>query len=378
VIETKNGTHRPAFSYALDGHQAEITLEARIEATLQETVQPPPESDRTTERFTHRRWVTVWNTYTVDVYDLDPTAVSVVYPDGREGISIAQAQPWQGYTLDAGGDTEIRGIWRFFTARSQDWRRLVASSDDGTTTHESHALPVYVHAYPSEMAPLAKPEHTDPTILRRWGTTHDSPSPSLPEHVSAEVVSGPYNETYGMGVRADQIDPEEVTVNGIVHGTETGVSQMIAEPQRIREAELSASVTETTDAGATVLVELEDAETGEPIDLRSRHASARDRNRSGYIELGETRVRTNASGQATVQLTSPGAYSARYVPASWIDVYPAYDGDTDSVRWHPLQTIGGWIELGVRFGMTVLPLAVAYYAGRTLASMFTGRGDGWT
>ena len=371
AIETKDGTHHPEFSYALEGRKAEITLEARIEATLQETVRPPPGSDRTTQRITHRRWVTVWNTYTVDVYELDPTAVSVVSPDGREGISIAQAQPWQGYTLDNAGDTEIRGTWRFFTARGPDWRRLVASNDEGTTPHESHALSVYVHAYPSAMAPRAKPEHTDPTILRTWGTTHESPAPSLPEHVSAEVMLDSYNETYGMSIRADRIDPGEVTVNGIVHGTETGVRQMLAEPQRIREAELSASVTETTDTGATVLVELEDAETGEPIDLRSRHASVSGRDRSGYIELGEKQVRTNASGQATVQLTSPGAYSARYVPASWIDVYPAYDSNTDPVRWHPLGTLRGWVELGIRFGVTLLPLAIAYYAGRRLVSMFT-------
>jgi hypothetical protein len=373
-VETKDGIHRPEFSYALEGRRAEITLEARIEATLQETIRPPPRSHQTTKVITHRRWVTVSNTYTVDVYDLDPTAVSAVYPDGHEGISITQAQPWQGYTLDTAGDREIRGIWRFFTARGPDWRRLVSSSEMGTEPHESHALPVYVHAYPSAMAPRAKPEHTVPTILQTWGPTHESPASSLPKHVSAEVVSGSYNETYEMGVRADQIDPETVTVNGIVHGTETGVRQMLAEPQRIREAELSASVTKITDSRATVLVELEDTKTGEPIELGAQtDALAGDRDRPGYIELGEKRVRTNASGQVTVQLTSPGAYSARYVPASWMDVYPAYTGDTATVQWHPLQTIGGWIELAIRFGQTVLPLAVTYYAGRRLASMFTER-----
>lgn len=368
-IETKSGTHRPAFSYALDGRTADITLEARISATLRETARPPSESNQTTEITTHRRWATVSNTYTVDVYELDPMAASVEYPDGRDGIAITQTQPWQGYTLDSGGDSEIRGIWRFFTARSAAWRRVVASSDAGTTTLDSHAVPVYVHAYPSALAPRAKPEHTDPTILQTWGPAHESPAPSLPEHVSAEVVSDSYNETAGIGVRADRIDPEAITVNGIVHGTETGVRQMVADPRRIREADLSASIIATADGGATVLVELEAADTGEPIALGSQRGT---RDRSGYIELGETRVQTNASGQATVHVSSPGAYSARYVPASWMDVNPAYASDTASVTWQPLRSIQDWVDFGVHVGVALLPIAVAYYAGRRVASMFRG------
>lgn len=368
-IKTKGGSHRPAFSYALDGRTADITLEARITATLKETARPPPDSNQTTEITTHRRWVTVSNTYTVDVYELDPMAASVEYPDGRDGIAITQTQPWQGYTLDSGENREIRGIWRFFTARSAAWRQLVASSDTGMTTHESHALPVYVHAYPSALAPRAKPEHTDPTILQTWGPAHESPASTIPEHVSAEVVADSYNETAGIGVRADRIDPETISVNGIVHGTETGVRQMVAEPRQIQEANLSASIIATTDAGATVLVELEAADTGEPIALETQRDA---RDRSGYIEFDDTRVQTNASGQATVHVSSPGVYTARYVPASWVDVSPAYAGDTASVTWQPLRSIQGWLDFGIHVGVAMLPIAVAYYAGRRIASMFRG------
>ena len=369
-IDSTDGTHRPAFEYELDGGERTFTVEARIEATLEETVQPP-DSNRTATTTTRRTSIEVQDTLTVEVYDFDAVATSITYPDDASGLSITQSQPWRGYTLDADGSMEIRGIWRFFTARNPGWQSVVEATASGTTTRDQYALPVGVYAYPSAFAPKAKPEGADPTIVQTWGVSHETPTDSLPENVAVEVVSDSYDETYGIAVQADDIDPSEVTVHGIVRDTDADLRSLFAESREMYATELSASIIERTETAATVLVELEDAETGEPIELTDTGSSPGvSRVQSGHIELASQRVQTDANGEATVELTEPGAYSARYEPAPWVNVRPAYVGDTAVVRWHPLTTPTAWLTMGVRFGMYVLPFAVMWYAGRKLAAIF--------
>jgi hypothetical protein len=359
-VSTTDGTHRPSFEYALDGGRRTVTLEARIEATIMETVRPPPDSNRSVRWRTSDRWVEVSNTYTVDVYDFDVSARHATYPDGREGMSITQSDPWQGYSLDSADGHEIRSGWRFFTARPSAWHTLVASTESGTTERDSHAVPVAVHAYPSSTTPRTTRVRPDPTRLRTWGPTHDSPASRLPENVAVDVVEESYTEPSGIAVRDDSIDPGAVTVHGIVRGTETTLGS-VDDSVSIGESELTTSVIERTDSAIEVRLDLEDAETGEPIVLADR---------SGYIEIADERLSTNASGQATIRLTEPGVYTATYHADSWLDTSTPYAGDTATVRWHPLTTLSGWIGLALRFGWVVVPLAVAWYAGRQVGSMF--------
>jgi hypothetical protein len=183
----------------------------------------------------------------------------------------------------------------------------------------------------------------------------------LPENVAVDVVEERYTESSGIAVRDDAIDPDAVTVHGIVRGTEMDLAGSVDDSVSIGESELTTSVIERTDSAITVRLDLEDAETGEPIALDDR---------SGYVEIADERLSTNASGQATIRLTEPGVYTATYHPDSWLDTNDPYVGATATVRWHPLTTVSGWIGLALRFGWVVVPLAVAWYAGRHLGSMF--------
>lgn len=370
-VDVIDGTDRPSFEYALEDGERTLTVTARIEATFVETIQPPPDSNQTATTTTHHTSIEVRDTQTVEVYDFDAVATTVEYPDGSVGLSITQSMPWRGYTLDADETMEIRGIWRFFTARDRGWESVVESTAEGSTTREQHALPVSVYAYPSALAPKAKPERDDSRLVHTWGVSHDTPAESLPENVAVEVVEESYDETYGIAVRANHIDPNEVTVHGIVRGSEADLRSLFEESREIHETELSASIIERTETAATVLLELEHAETGEPIQLTDTGSSPGvSRVQAGHIEIAGKQVQTDANGEATVQVTEPGAYSARYEPAPWVNTRPAYAGDTAVIRWHPMTSPTAWVSAGIRLGLYVLPFAVMWYAGRKLADIF--------
>ena len=375
-IDTTSNTHRPTFEYELPFDAGTLTLEARVEATVKKTVRPPPDSDRSTRTYTYNVWVEVGNFYEIEVYDAEAGVDRVRYPDGDEGVAITQAQPWQGYTLDPSGEAEIRGIWRFFLARGPGWGWLVESTDSNTTPRESDALPVGVNAYPSAMAPRAKPEGGEPTIIRTWGPTRETPAPALPETVAAEVVEDDYTETYGLAVRTDGVDPDDVTVHGIVDGVEAGARPLFDEPRPIRETDLSARIVEESDDEATVRLRLEAADTGEPIDLEAEGESAFSNARSGYLVIDGQRVRTDGDGEATVRLTDPGAYEARYEPAHWLDAPRAYARSSATVRWHPLASPTNWFGFVIEVAVALLPFALAWYAGKRLGRILRFGGPG--
>jgi hypothetical protein len=220
------------------------------------------------------------------------------------------------------------------------------------------------------MQPRAKPTFDGPQLLDTWGSTHETPAGTLPENVTAEVVEDDYTETYGMAIRDTGIDLDEVRMHGIVHGTDTLPRMFYDEPRRIHEAALSATVIEETDDAATVRLTLEDAETGDPIALQTTTAVPVAQANSGYIELGDNRVRTDEDGQITVRLTDPGVYTARYEPTPWFNTRTAYAGDSATVQYAPLADPMTWLDIAVRLGVILLPFGVAWYAGKRLADVF--------
>jgi hypothetical protein len=366
---------RPEFAYEFAGGTRTLQLEARIGVTIEETIRPPPGSNRSTRTQTHETSMAVRDSIDVEVYDIDAVVRHARYPDGSDSVVISQAAPWQGYTLSATADAshsrEIRGVWRFFTARPPRWQRLVTSSEAGTSARDSHAIPVSVHAYPSTLSPRALPTHGGPLIQRTWGDRHDSPKSSLPEHVTVEVVDRPYTETQGMAVRDESLDPSSITVQGIVHGVTASARPLLGASTQIRETTLSATVVDSITENATVLVEIEDAATGEPIELRGTDTGTKDDpgGGAGHIEIGDQRVRTNASGEATVQLTESGSYTVEYVPVPWFDTPSNRAGAETTVRWQPHATLDGVLSVGIQIGLLVAPVAIAWYAGRRLAAM---------
>lgn len=385
LLVKTDGTHRPELDFELDDDIETLRLEADINTTLKKTVETPREINRTLGNGTKTirdvetglvdDSVTVADEVEVDVYDLRAAAYYAEYPDGKIGVSIYQTEPWQGYSLTEDGSQRVRGVWRFFTARDTNWDELVRSTGSETERVDSNALPVYVHTYPSELGPRAKPEYDGPTIIETWGRTYESPAASIPENVSVEVINSTYEPTHRIAVESRYADPDALTVHGIVYGTEAAIIESSASPGEIRESELSATVVGENESGVTVLLELEHAETGAPIVLQddNRRSPVADRDRDGYIEIADRQVKTNTTGEATVFITEPGTYTARYEPESWLSAYPSYAGDTDVVRWYPLTTINGWMGVLWRFGMLMLPFVAAIYAGRQLGELLHWR-----
>ncbi|QLD90388.1 hypothetical protein HWV07_15635 [Natronomonas salina] len=379
--EIANGTggHRPALEYTTES-ASNLTLEAEITVTIVPASRGDatvangtiPANETGTDVLTET--LTVRDTIAVDLYDLRASVHYAEYPDSKTGVSIYQTEPWQGYTLDESGEMRIRGVWRFFTARNPAWDTLVESNSTDSRQVDSDVLPVFVHAYPSKLGPRAKPEYTGPTIIRTWGEQRRSPAGALPENVTVDVVNGSYEPTYGLAVESRSVASENLTVHGIVHGTEAELLGPL-ENREVRESDLTTEIVSENETGITVLLTLREAESGDPIVLADddRIAPIANLEREGYIEIDGQRVKTNATGEAVVHLTEQGVYTARYQPASWLDSYPVYAGDSAMVRWHALGSVGGWLELFTRAGLVLAPFLVMWYAGRQLGSMLEWR-----
>lgn len=422
VIAHTDGTHTPILDYqTANDWRATFTLEADISVTLSKTSRPPstqcPTGNNTSscgrngtggptptdpavsgggdpalaaaENATGgpdidepgsgagdvtrvNETVTVTDSLPVEVYNLTAYPHYARYPDGDAGVAIFQSRPWQGYTLGANTADHVRGVWRFYTARDTGWDTLTQSNASDSTTRPSDALPVYVHAYPSEIGPRPAVA-AGPQLIETWGRKTAAPGGTIGSSVHVDDAEQPYTRSYGVAVRHDAVDRDALTVYGIVRTTNAA---LVAPPngseRKIRASNLTVTVSNQTLSGATLRIELREADTGAPIALSTASrwellgAGAQ---HGGYIEIADRRVRTNAAGVAFVRVSEPGAYTARYRPVPWLSVDPAYTGDTASVRWHPLTTLGGWWGLVVTGMWLLLPFGVAWYAGRRLTLM---------
>jgi hypothetical protein len=389
AVTRVDGSHRPNLTYELRAREGAMTLEADIEATLEKTtreayyvtVTGPNGTNRTEKRWrtsttTVDDSITVSETLDVEVYDLSVTRYRTTYPDGSSGIAVFQNRPWQGYTLAGNGSATVRGVWRFYTARDTAWDSLTRATSEGHRRVESDALPVYVHAYPSELGPRSEPAGTGPEITTVWGERRTSPNSTIGEHVNVEIVSSPYETSYGIAVRYSGFNADAFAVRGIVRGVTATIRTPAADHTRhVRESELSLEVTSQNESGATLVVKLEDRETGEPIVLDQtddpRYAPLLDGGRSGYVTVAGQRLETNASGMATVRVDDSGLYTARYHPGSWLSHDLAYKSDTASARWHPLATVAGWVSLVTDLILWFLPFGLAWYAGRQIGLLFS-------
>ncbi|ELZ68855.1 hypothetical protein C457_10606 [Haloferax prahovense DSM 18310] len=373
-VATASGTHTPELQYqTTHSWSANLTLEANISVRLKKTVETTVggESKTTVNYRTETR--TVSDTLDTEIYDLAAYPYYAQYPNGDTGVAIFQSRPWQGYTLTDEGTSRVRGVWRFYTARNTNWDTLVTSTASTTTTAQSDAIPVRVHAYPSQIGPRAEPVRDGPDIIDMWGADRASPRETIGENVTVEVVNESYTPTYGLAVRAETVDREALRVGGIVRGVNaTVVDPQVGSARQLRESNLSVELVSQTTSNATLRVELRDNQTGAPIASNGsdRQYPIGGSSHSGYITVGDQRVETNGSGVAIVTLDEPGIYTARYHPGTWLGHDPAYVGDTASVRWHPLGTLEGWVAFVVEVGWQAIPFVVTFYAGRRLLRMF--------
>lgn len=364
VAET-DGTHTPTIEYQLDNIRSiELTLEAEINVRLQYTT-----PDGITYRNESRN---VSDSIPVEVYDLSASGYFAEYPNGDAGVAIFQSRPWQGYTLTADGNATVRGVWRFYTARNPNWDTLVRSDQTGSSTVESDAIPVYVHAYPSRIGPRTQPVRDGPEIIDTWGINRSSPANTIGENVNIDIVNQSYATTHGVAVRTETLDREALQVTGIVRRVNASIAEPDAKSRRqLRRSNLAIEIVQRTQSRATLRIELRDNQTGEPIALDdSRQHPIGGAARSGFITIADQRVKTNESGVALVTIDEPGIYTARYHPGSWLGHDPAYVGDRATTRWHPLGTVGGWFALVVEVVWQLLPFLVMFYASKRLLQMF--------
>jgi len=373
TIVEQEGSHTPALEYQIeDDWSTTLTLEAEIDVRLKKTVRIDRGDETDVDVTYQTESLNVTDSIDVEIYDLTAYPYYAEYPNGDAGVAIFQSRPWQGYTLTENGSARVRGVWRFYTARNTNWDTLVQSSRTGSSTVQSDAIPVYVHAYPSRIGPRAEPVRDGPEIIDTWGTDRPSPVGTLGENINIEIVNQSYTTTYGLAVRAETVDREDLHVAGIVRGVNASIVAPDAGSERqLRRSNLSVEVIQQNQSQATLRIELRDNQTGTPIGLGGggRRYPIGGGARNGYITIADQRVETNASGVAIVTVEQPGIYTARYHPGSWLGHNPAYVSDTATARWHPLGTIEGWFALFVEVGWQLLPFFVMFYAGKRLLRM---------
>jgi len=376
VRSEQDGQHTSTFEYELEGAgTSTLTFEADIEVELEKKITEQVGNSTQTRYEYPTDSVTVSQDLDINVYNLTAYIYYAEYPDGDAGVAIYQTQPWHGYELTADEEAMVRGVWRYYTARDTDWDHLVQSTATDEEVVHSNALPVYTRAFPSEVGPRAEPIREGPDIQEVWGFESESPAATVHENVEIGILDEPYVRSYGLAVRYEQIDRDDLLVQGIVRGESADIIEPEDGTEReIRESELTTEIVDQTQNEATIRVELHDAETGEPITLEDpfdddpRVAPIGAERRDGYITIADRRVETNASGVALVTIRQPGSYTAEYQPGSWRTHDPAYIGDRSSLSWHPLSTASGWFALLVNTFWVAIPFAVALYAGLKLGS----------
>jgi hypothetical protein len=370
--------------YRLDGNPDAVRLVANVSVTLRRTVRTEtirevrlPNGTTVNRTVTERRSsrqterVVASDRLSVTPYRLDPTVLTARYPDGDRGVAAYAGRPWQGIRLERDGG-RVRGVWRFYTARDPRWDGLVHATATNRTRRASPALPVGVHAYPSRLGPRAKPVGTGPELLTVWGRERPSPAAALPDTVHVEVVEAPYTASSGLALRTgDQLTREAVTVNGLVRGVNASAAPT-GPTRQLRRSRLSVTRLPAPDGQARFRLRLTEAATGAPISLRTgadapfEQVAAR---KSGYLAVAGQRLRTNASGFATVTVDEPGVYPVRYEPAAWVRTAPAYTPTAVTLRYHPLSALAGWLDLLTTALVWALPFAFVWYLGRRLGSL---------
>ncbi|GCF12073.1 hypothetical protein Harman_00080 [Haloarcula mannanilytica] len=333
-----------------------LTLRATATVQLMETVYRektvcrPVNGNRTCRDWwtkhveTHNETVTVEQTRQVSVYNPELSGYRTTYPNGDTGVVVFRSHPWYGLHLPAGG---IRGSWRFYVARDQQWDTLVETDEETTTTRHSPVHPVQVHAYPIRTE-TTQDAYRDITVLDSYG--REFQAPDLSSSVALDSIQGTYVGSFGIAARAPSRDRDQsVRATGLVRGSQTRLSSDSTATIPVNKSEINLTIQNTTANTVTVEVTLKDAKTGVPIATVSR---------DGYIQLDGQRINTTANG--TVQTTIPrqgDAITATYKPDDWWRTVPGYVSDSETV--HVGGTVLRYVHLLFTLGVQVGTLLLA-------------------
>lgn len=323
------GTHTPSLAYDLTGvpgvqhklgFRSKISI--KIERHTQRCAAQNDSEDCTdwktesTKRFTEQ--ATVTDSQQVTEYDLTVSGFVAKYPNGDLGVVVYKNRPWLGYRVP---DGQVRGVWRFYSARDAAWDHLIYNTSRGNWTAHSPVHPLQVNAYPIKTGPTASPVR-NVTILGAYGETVTPPT--LPDNVRLDRMEEPYTASYGIATRvatAEQL--EAIRAQGLVRGVT--VTQPIDEFSRvpIHESNLTVAVLNQTGDTVTVRAHLRDNRTGTAIATVQR---------GGYLVIGGQRANTTLNGTVTVTVDRPlGGVSARYEPANWWSTQVGYTSATATV-----------------------------------------------
>lgn len=359
VLDRTPRTQRPVLDFSdLDQRADEeltLTVVAEIHAELQQTVSVRDrrcvQDNETNSTECRSAWetsvsvtteqITVTDSVEVVPYGLSVSGFWARYPNGDLGLVVFHNQPWLGYSVPAG---DVRGVWRFYSARDPAWDTLVVRNESGSTTVHSPAHPLAVSAYPFKPGPTATPRGRV-SILDAYGS--ETEPGRLPAEVHLDALTTPYTASYGLAtrIRSTNATYEDVTAYGLVRGVETPAKSKYFVEIPINRSELELSVVNRTDESVTVRARLVDASSGELINTVDRDE---------YVELAGERVNTSGNGTATRTLPlDPGGITARYVAAPWWHHGRSYTGSSDVVldRTSTLDPLGTAFRLGVPIGL---------------------------
>lgn len=352
-VETDaGGTHTPALSYTIEGAGAEhrLTLKATISVRLRKKITVctahNDEGDCTNwvSRISYpTQSLTVADSIGVTSYDLSVSGFIARYPNGDLGLRVYKNQPWLGYDIPEG---DVRGVWRFYSARDTDWDTLVHSSRGNERITESPLHPLQVTAYPIETGPTPSPRG-DVTILDLDGRRLEPPT--LPSNVNLDVLTESYTASYGIATRTRTTESlETIRAWGLVRGVHATRSADEFARVEIHESNLTLTIMEQTDQTVTIRGQLQDAVSGAPINTDHR---------DGYVVLNGQRLNTSGNGTVTITLARPlDGISARYEPGHWWLDPPGYTSDSDTVllQGAELQPVGTLFHIGVLIALFLL------------------------
>ena len=364
-VGSTTGTQTPEFNYTTtQRRQQTLTITAEIAIGV---------APNGTAANVTTQTVTVTDSRPVWIYRLRPEAYTATYPDGDTGLAVYQGFPWHGVTLTTDERQRVRGVWRYYTARVSAWNRLRVHRATETSTRAPPAPPLRVVAFPARIGPRAEPVRDGPTLTAVWGVSRPSPAAQLGPNVSVGVVTEGYTRTFGLALRNASVIPETVRVHGVVRGVSAPLTSTTPTERPVRRPNLSVDVVSTSASTATIRIGLHDPVTGDPLDLDGDGPPSPIENDgpAGTLHVNDEPVDLNYSGVTTVTVAESGLYTVAFEPASWRTTSPAYVAATESVRWHPLGTVAGWVQLLETVVWGGLPLVVAWLAGRQLSQLLS-------
>ena len=358
-LSTGDG-HQTTLSYQNLSGSVELTVEAEITATVKHSSLNCPNWS-IIERICEGIWseevdyleqskiVTASRDVVVSqIPESSGTRVEFEADDDRTGAVVNPNSAWS--TVDVNDDVQVRSNWWFYTVGKSGWHTMVTSTATESTRAESSMRPLQVHAYPDRETPDVSSEPTSGEqplrIEEAWG--EEQSGPALPEYIDIEPADT-YVEADSIAVSSttlEEDDFDEVTVQGVVQGQSQTIS--LADPQTVRETNLTVSVQETNSTRATVLAEVTENRTGNPVS-------------TGQVVVENQSASLNESGMAVleVEAVSPVVRS-QYVPQEWWYTDQAYSSAEDRTQvpanFPEFQAL---VQLALVTLLWFLPLAAA-------------------